>query len=230
MPENRGRIFGGFAALALLWILVYWWWEPARPRISFDAGEPALPRTEPAAPPVREPGPAPLSPRPEPSPPAAAPAQPASPPPDSPPPMAVIPPRFRAYTVKEGDTLDSIARRELGSARLREAISRSNPMVDFERLRPGREIRIPLDPTNIQGKPVEAASAPPLTPPAAPTAPPPEAAVEYTVRSGDTLSRIAKAQYGSVAYKDLIFRANRDRLADEDSLKPGQKLRLPPKP
>jgi hypothetical protein len=41
MSDNIGRIFGIIAALAALWILVYWWWEPARPRITFDPSAPA---------------------------------------------------------------------------------------------------------------------------------------------------------------------------------------------
>ena len=48
----------------------------------------------------------------------------------------------------------------------------------------------------------------------------------YTVKSGDTLSKIGQ-QHG-VAWRD-IFEANRDQLADPDSISPGQKLRIPKK-
>ena len=37
----RGRFFGGIAALAVLWIFVYWWWEPRGGAISVDPGPPA---------------------------------------------------------------------------------------------------------------------------------------------------------------------------------------------
>jgi nucleoid-associated protein YgaU len=101
--------------------------------------------------------------------------------------------------------------------------------MDPERLKAGRTIQIPLDPTNIQGKPV--AEAPAATPQApTPAAPSQDAAREYTVKSGDTLSGIAKAQYGSTRYKDLIFDANKDHLSSEDDVREGTKLRLPPKP
>jgi len=49
----------------------------------------------------------------------------------------------------------------------------------------------------------------------------------YTVKSGDTLSKIAKEQLGDAnAYQD-IFNANRDQLSDPDKIKPGQVLKIP---
>jgi len=49
----------------------------------------------------------------------------------------------------------------------------------------------------------------------------------YTVKAGDTLSRIAKALLGNPdAYTD-IFEANRDQLDDPNTITPGQVLRIP---
>jgi nucleoid-associated protein YgaU len=49
----------------------------------------------------------------------------------------------------------------------------------------------------------------------------------YTVKSGDTLSKIAKEQLGNPsAYMD-IFNANKDQLSDPDKIKPGQVLKIP---
>jgi len=49
----------------------------------------------------------------------------------------------------------------------------------------------------------------------------------YTVKSGDTLSKIAKALLGDGnAYMD-IFNANRDQLSDPNAIKPGQTLKIP---
>jgi nucleoid-associated protein YgaU len=49
----------------------------------------------------------------------------------------------------------------------------------------------------------------------------------YTVKSGDTLSRIAKEMLGdSNAYMD-IFNANRSQLSDPDKIQPGQVLKIP---
>ena len=49
----------------------------------------------------------------------------------------------------------------------------------------------------------------------------------YTVKSGDTLSRIAKDHLGSAADYMKIFNLNKDQLANPDLIKPGQVLRLP---
>lgn len=50
---------------------------------------------------------------------------------------------------------------------------------------------------------------------------------EYTVQEGDTLSHIARAQYGRASEWPRIFEANRDQLDDPDRIQPGQVLRIP---
>ena len=58
-------------------------------------------------------------------------------------------------------------------------------------------------------------------------APGPQGERTYTVKSGDTLSKIAKEMLGNAnAYMD-IFNANKDQLTDPDKIKPGQVLKLP---
>jgi nucleoid-associated protein YgaU len=53
------------------------------------------------------------------------------------------------------------------------------------------------------------------------------ATTTYTVKSGDTLSKIAKELLGNAnAYMD-IFNANRDQLSDPDKIRPGQILKVP---
>jgi nucleoid-associated protein YgaU len=49
----------------------------------------------------------------------------------------------------------------------------------------------------------------------------------YEVKSGDTLSKIAKQQYGSVSEWRRIFEANKDILKDPDKIYPGQILKIP---
>ena len=49
----------------------------------------------------------------------------------------------------------------------------------------------------------------------------------YTVKAGDTLSKIAREKLGDAnAYMD-IFNANKDQLSDPDKIKPGQVLKIP---
>ncbi|MGD8495941.1 MAG: peptidoglycan-binding protein LysM [Gemmatimonadales bacterium] len=57
--------------------------------------------------------------------------------------------------------------------------------------------------------------------------PEPEATF-YTVERGDSLSKIAKQQYGDAMKYPLIFEANQPMLTDPDKIYPGQVLRIPP--
>jgi LysM repeat protein len=56
-----------------------------------------------------------------------------------------------------------------------------------------------------------------------------DAATNYTVVAGDTLSKIAKQFYADASAWKHIFAANRDQLSDPDKIKPGQILKIPPK-
>ena len=49
----------------------------------------------------------------------------------------------------------------------------------------------------------------------------------YTVKAGDTLSKIAKEYLGDSNAYMKIFEANRDQLKNPDLIKPGQVLKIP---
>ena len=49
----------------------------------------------------------------------------------------------------------------------------------------------------------------------------------YTVKSGDSLSKIAQSQLGDGAKWKAIYEANRDQISDPDLIHPGQVLNLP---
>ena len=49
----------------------------------------------------------------------------------------------------------------------------------------------------------------------------------YTVKSGDTLSKIAKEFYGNANAYMKIFDANKDKLSDPDKIKAGMELVIP---
>jgi nucleoid-associated protein YgaU len=50
----------------------------------------------------------------------------------------------------------------------------------------------------------------------------------YTVKGGDTLSKISKQYYGDANEYMRIFYANRDKLKDPDMIQVGQQLTIPP--
>ena len=58
------------------------------------------------------------------------------------------------------------------------------------------------------------------------TTPAPEARF-VTVKKGDTLSAIAKAEYGNANAYMKIFEANKPMLSHPDKIYPGQVLRIP---
>jgi nucleoid-associated protein YgaU len=51
----------------------------------------------------------------------------------------------------------------------------------------------------------------------------------YVVVSGDSLSKIAKREYGNAKEWNRIFQANRDIIKDPDKIYPGQELKIPSK-
>lgn len=213
----------GLCLLVLLWIGTYWLYEPGRPasgaEVSFDEPvEATLPVPPPDPDPIDE-----------------APVTFEDPPQGGATDLAnggrtdgavIRAPEFRDYVVKDGETFKSIARDELGNVGLWNAIARSNPLRDPRRLKAGDVIRLPLDPANIQGVLVSGDTGEPLDGGAG--VPDEEPWVEYSVKSGDSLSRISQAYYGSSRHADAIFDANRDQLRSPDALKIGQVLLLPP--
>jgi nucleoid-associated protein YgaU len=50
---------------------------------------------------------------------------------------------------------------------------------------------------------------------------------DYTIRSGDSLSKIAKEFYGNAADWQKIYQANKDTIKDPDLIYPGQKIKIP---
>lgn len=126
----------------------------------------------------------------------------------------------RTYTVKSGDTLSSIAKKTLGSESQWTAIGEANPFLDPRKLKVGQVIRLP-DPTQANDNSTSAAS----------SASTPSGPLEYVVRSGDTLSSIAKVHYADPNLWDVIYRANKKAIgSDPAGIRPGMKLFIPPEP
>ncbi|MEO5589408.1 MAG: LysM peptidoglycan-binding domain-containing protein [Gemmatimonadaceae bacterium] len=49
----------------------------------------------------------------------------------------------------------------------------------------------------------------------------------YTVKSGDSLSKIAKHFYGDASQWHRIHEANKDKISDPDLIHPGQEFMIP---
>ena len=65
------------------------------------------------------------------------------------------------------------------------------------------------------------------TAPAPATAAPAASKRTYTVVSGDSLSKIAKREYGDAQKWTVIYEANRDKISNPDLIHPGQVLTIP---
>jgi len=52
-------------------------------------------------------------------------------------------------------------------------------------------------------------------------------ATTYTIKKGDTLSKIAKREYGNANDWRRIFEANRDTIKDPDKIFPGKTIKIP---
>jgi nucleoid-associated protein YgaU len=73
-------------------------------------------------------------------------------------------------------------------------------------------------------------TAPPADMPAAPAQATPNVAdteKTYTVVAGDTLSKIAKREYGDASKWHQIYEANKDTIKNPDLIYPGQTFKIP---
>lgn len=131
----------------------------------------------------------------------------------------------RTHKVQFGETLSSIASEHYGNAGYYTRIAAANPGINPNRLRPGTVLTIPD---------LKAAA------PAAATssfsievagADHPASGNTYTVRSGDSLQKIASRLYGSTDKWQKIYDLNRAAIgSDPHRLKAGTILKLPDAP
>lgn len=223
------RIALGLLALVALWIVVYWWWPTSQePRgISFSTPRVAVPASNQTP---QDKGDQPKNgglalegtdKQAGKDQPVKTPADVVKPAQVEKPKVTVIPPQFLEHIVQPGETYATISLKYFGTSAYSSSIARANPLMSPTSLKPGRAVRVPKDPKNIQGITVTAKEAP---------RPGESLFAEYIVESGDTLGRIAERVYGDSRFAKLIFEANRNTMPDEDSLKIGQKLVIPPKP
>jgi LysM repeat protein len=159
-----------------------------------------------------------------------------------------IPPGAKQYKAEPGDSLGKIASRTLGSAGKAacDAIIALNPSLQKN---PNLVVagRTYVIPPNANAPAAGNSSTPAARMPSAPAAPiasdtpplaapgvqpiaPEKPAYFYTVKPGDTLTRIAMEQLGSASAVQAIRDLNQDALKGTDLIRANQKLRLPAKP
>jgi len=121
----------------------------------------------------------------------------------------------RSYVIKSGDTLEAIARAQLGDGQKWRQIASANPGINPNNLKVGQSIAIPEGGVEAPRAAGSVGAATPVEGNA------------YTVQKGDTLTTIASKKLGSKSKWKQIADANRDRLSDPHNLVPGTVIRLP---
>ncbi len=264
MSDTPSKLFGLLALLLCVWVVTYWLYVPSSasmtprvtldPRVS-DAPPPPVPQDGSGSVPVGASGASagtgsnpptlrePQIPLPPPPGAQANSGAAANPKPTTPVRthrvQKVIEPQWRTYVVQRGDTgwRAVAARKEVfGDASKWQIVARSNPLVTPDRLKPGKtELRIPLDPENIQGKVVwveepipDDRSAEPTREPAARPEQAAPAVQTYTLTRDDTLWEVSKRFYGKGSRWRVIYEANRALIPDPDRPPAGVTIQIPP--
>jgi nucleoid-associated protein YgaU len=89
----------------------------------------------------------------------------------------------------------------------------------------GKKEKSPTDFSNVRSGGSSTAPSPGVTGPE--TVPSVTTGRTYVVVSGDSLSKIAKHEYGDAQKWTKIYEANRNLIKDPDLIYPGQELRIP---
>ena len=139
------------------------------------------------------------------------PTQPTQPEQPTTPTTPVVPGNPGSYTVKKGDTWSSICTNFYGTNAQRYELMKANKNV---KLKEGAVITLPekLGKDTLIPAPVVAAGE-----------------KLYTVKLGDTLGKIAAAEYGKAGEYKAIFERNADRLKNANTIYEGQVIVLPVK-
>lgn len=224
MDERSSRIFIGLCLLVLVWIGVYWMWQPSRektPLITFEQPVISIQPASPAEQTQEQPNiisqidlSAPKTPN-------SVPDNNATEQPQ------LIPPEFFEHVVQPNERMQTIAAKYFSSGQDWPIIARANPFVDPQKLKVGMVLRIPKDPENLQGKVIGRDTKPGVIESHTDTQ---AKIIEYVVRPGDSLSVISQRIYGSSRHARFIFDSNRDKLKSMDDISVGQLLKLPPLP
>ena len=136
----------------------------------------------------------------------------------------------KPYTAEMGDTLSKIAGKAMGANTKanRDAILKANPKLaeNPNKINIGESYNIPVPTTavNTTNKPETRDTVARET-----TLAVASSSVDYVVKEGDNLHKIAREQCGGISFVGQIQEMNKDLLKGSDKLKIGMKLKVPPK-
>lgn len=123
------------------------------------------------------------------------------------------------YTVKEGDTLFSVAEKYFADGYQYPEIAKANNLTNPDQIETGQILQIPK-PSPVEQSPVPATGGGDAT-----IWGPRIEGNTYTVVEGDWLSKIAGRSYGDIFAYDKIAKAN--NISNPDLIEPGMVLNLP---
>jgi LysM repeat protein len=153
---------------------------------------------------------------------------------------AAVPAGMKQYTAVPGDSLSKIASKTMGSSKQanRDAIIAANPSLqqNANMVIAGKTYNIPAGGSSAPAPTSSTPAATPVTPTKIsivadkpPVAAEPQGNV-YTVKAGDSLTKIAVEQCGTAGAVNAIIDLNKDALKGGTTIHPNMKLRLPSKP
>jgi nucleoid-associated protein YgaU len=135
----------------------------------------------------------------------------------------------KSYIAEAGDTLSKIAGKAMGANTKanRDAILKANPKLaeNPSKINIGDTFNIPAQ----AGAASNNSKAEPKETIAKETTATTSNSIEYVVKEGDNLHKIAREQCGGVSAVTQIQEMNKDLLKGSDKLKIGMKLKVPPK-
>lgn len=138
----------------------------------------------------------------------------------------------KEYVIQKGDTYELIARHFYGSTKHWKVIADANPDVNPTKMKVGKKITIPPNPSDEVTKPpkvdkVKSKTKEPIEPKETEKHPLSEEGT-YTIKKGDSLWTIAQNAYGNGGKWKKILEANLDKIPSEDAmLKVGMVLTIP---
>ncbi|MEK7309885.1 MAG: LysM peptidoglycan-binding domain-containing protein [Planctomycetota bacterium] len=137
-------------------------------------------------------------------------------------PMTPVQPTSTSYTVKPGDTLWLISQHFYNDGTKWKMIQDANKIKDPSKLKAGMVLTIPDVSDTSFRRTVSVETEPTVSTPST------TGGKYHKVVKGDTLWKLARKYYNDSTKIDVIFEANRDKMATrETTLQPGWKLLIP---